>query len=545
MVLATALVGACLFRKMTQVVVTGEELDLRNRAAGTRPNAPETSPVLVLALDGVSRDLLYDMLRSGKLPKLAALLGGDRFEHAYFDDTLLSTLPSSTMAGWVTAFTGVGPAVHGVTGNEFFVRETRTFACPAPVSFADSLPTLEIYTDDAIDKLADAPTVYERMRARSPDVLVWIAMSQVYRGADRLLLSRRQAIATAMEGFFASFLEEHFTDHVSRRAYEDLDDAVMEAVVGQLESGPVPDVLTVYLSGTDLYAHTAKEGPDAARRTYLAEVIEPEIGRLTERLRKRHALASRWVIVTADHGHTEVLMDHSLGTAGPPNVLRKAGFRVRPFKRDVDKADPFSAVLAYGGAMAYVYLADRSRCLGDTDVCPWDQPPRYDEDVLVAADAFARANDGDEAVPNMKGTLDMILVRRPRPVKDVDLPFEVYIGGGKAIPIDAYLNEHPHPTYVALAARLHDLAVGVHGERAGDLLLIAHNGDRDKPDDRYYFAGPYRSWHGSPSRLDSELPLIVANPKQRASAIGKRVRRALGERPFQQKVTDVILELSR
>jgi hypothetical protein len=303
--------------------------------------------------------------------------------------------------------------------------------------------------------------------------------------------------------------------------------------------------LTVYLSGTDLYAHTAKDGPDAARRTYLAEVIEPEIARLTERLVKRNALANRWVIVTADHGHTEVLRDHTLGTAGPPDVLRKAGFRIRPFKREVDKADPFSAVLAYGGAMAYVYLADRSQCAGEKDVCPWEQPPRYAEDVLAAAEAFARANDGDEAVPSMKATLDMILVRRPRPVKDVDLPFEVYVGAGKTMAIGDYLKQHPHPTYIALAERMHDLAVGAHGERAGDLLLLAHNGDRSKPEDRYYFAGPYRSWHGSPSRGDSELPLIVANAKQRAGVIGKRIRRVLGGRPFQQKVTDVILELRR
>lgn len=145
----------------------------------------------------------------------------------------------------------------------------------------------------------------------------------------------------------------------------------------------------------------------------------------------------------------------------------------------------------------------------------------------------------------MKGKLDMILVRRPRPVKDVDLPFEVYVGGGKAMPIDDYLKDHPHPTYVALAARMHDLAVGVHGERAGDLLLIAHNGDRDRPEDRYYFAGPYRSWHGSPSRADSEIPLIVAHSKQRTDAIAKRVRQVLGEHPFQQKITDLILELRR
>ena len=46
----------------------------------------------------------------------------------------------------------------------------------------------------------------------------------------------------------------------------------------------------------------------------------------------------------------------------------------------------------------------------------------------------------------MKGSLDMIFVRKPRPVKEVDRPFEVYVGGGKTMPIDAYLDKHPHPT---------------------------------------------------------------------------------------------------
>lgn len=535
-------------QKGGEVVVNGEQIDLRKREPGSRPNAPETPPLLVLAMDGVSRDLLYGMLRGGKLPNLATLLGGQKLEHAYLDDTLLSTLPSSTMAAWVTAFTGVSPAEHGVPGNEYFIRDTRTFACPAPVSFADAAPTLEIYTDDAIGKLTETRTVYDRMRSDSPDALMWVVMSQVYRGADRLIIARRTAIAMAMASFLESFIEKHVTDtNTARRIYEDLDRAAIEAVVGQLDNGAVPDVLTVYLSGTDLYAHTAKEGPDLARRTYLIEVVEPLIAKLTRKLRARHALADRWIVVTSDHGHTEVLKDdkHALAASGPPDVLRGAGFRVRPFKRDVEKTDSFSAVLAYGGAMAYVYLADRSRCVGDDDVCPWEDPPRYEEDVLAAAEAFAQANGADSMVPRMKGTLDMILVRKPRPVTDIDLPFEVYIGGGKTMPIDDYLKHDPHPTYVAFATRMHDLAVGIHGERAGDIVLLAHNGDREDPKDRYYFAAPYRSWHGSPSRVDSELPFIVAHPAERASAIRLRVRRVLGDRPSQQKVADVLLELRR
>ena len=67
--------------------------------------------------------------------------------------------------------------------------------------------------------------------------------------------------------------------------------------------------------------------------------------------------------------------------------------------------------------------------------------------------------------------------------------------------------------------RLDELAVGVHGDRAGDILLLAHDGDRDTPEERYYFAAPFRSWHGSPSKQDSEVPLIVANPHVDAAAI--------------------------
>src|SRR6202040_3116053 len=64
----------------------------------------------------------------------------------------------------------------------------------------------------------------------------------------------------------------------ARAAYAELDEQVISVVRDALDSGPVPDVLTVYLSGTDLYAHVATEGPDAARRAYLHEVVDPQLG---------------------------------------------------------------------------------------------------------------------------------------------------------------------------------------------------------------------------------------------------------------------------
>ncbi|MEO6420990.1 MAG: hypothetical protein ABIP39_16380 [Polyangiaceae bacterium] len=223
--------------------------------------------------------------------------------------------------------------------------------------------------------------------------------------------------------------------------------------------------------------------------------------------------------------------------------MKKAGYRVRPFKLEVSEKDDFSAVLTEGGAMAYLSVADRSTCMKAKEVCDWTKPPRFEEDVRPLADALYENNKDGSLAPSLKGTLDLILTRRPRPHEADDLPFEVYVGGGKTVPVEDYLKEHSHPTYVEVASRLHDLAVGPYGERAGDILLIAHNGDRATPDERYYFAARYRSWHGSPSRTDSDIPLIVAHPGQTSEALGARVTRILGSEPRQQKITDLLLDL--
>src|SRR5262249_54814680 len=110
------------------LAIDGSSKTLRERPATVRPNSPDAPPVLVLALDGVGRGLLYAMLRAGELPNLEDLLGGDDFQHAYFEDTLETTFPSMTMPAWTSAFTGMGPAEHGVTGNEYFIRERRELA---------------------------------------------------------------------------------------------------------------------------------------------------------------------------------------------------------------------------------------------------------------------------------------------------------------------------------------------------------------------------------------------------------------------------------
>ena len=139
-----------------KLIAAGDERTLRKRPDHSPESSPDKPALLYLAFDGVNRDQLYAMLRAGELPQLANLLGGaegGKLVHAHMDDRLLSTMPSSTMPAWVTTMTGLPPAEHGVTGNEYFIRESRTFACPAPVTFESAAPTISIYTDGYLDAL--------------------------------------------------------------------------------------------------------------------------------------------------------------------------------------------------------------------------------------------------------------------------------------------------------------------------------------------------------------------------------------------------------
>jgi hypothetical protein len=60
---------------------------------------------------------------------------------------------------------------------------------------------------------------------------------------------------------------------------------------------------------------------------------------------------------------------------------------------------------------------------------------------------------------------------------------------------------------------------------------------------RYYFAGLYHSWHGSPSRQDSEVPLVVAHPRRSTAELAELTRRALGKTPGHADVAKLLLEV--
>ncbi len=539
---ACALLTACAGGKL---LVEGDIRELRAPELQSRSTRIGPHPkLLVIGIDGIDRALLYHLLRSGQLPELAALLGGREgttLPHAHLDDTVLSPLPSNTLPAWASVFTGETPAEHGVPGNEFFLRGTRTFAAPAPTTFDSNDPVVETYTEDYCDDLLQAPTVYQRLRAREPEISIWVSLSQFHRGADRLLMPKQ----TVIENTYTAFLGDALSGRGTHDTYQDIDLLALRGIRAELELHPAPDVLTIYLPGSDLFTHVSEGNPLHVRSTYLREVLDPELGHLRRTLAEKNELQDRYVVLVSDHGHTQILADaeHAITTRtkdSPVSVLEGAGFELRPFRLEVSETRRFDAVLAYNGAMALVYVADRSQTEGPTD---WTRPPRFEQDVLAAAEAFHQADATGLNAPSLQGALDLILTREPRPHGEVDLPFQVYLGRGRLQPIGEFLLENPRPSYVALEERLRELAVGPAGDHAGDVLLLAHFGDRDQPSQRRYFSSEYRSWHGSPSRQDSEVPFIVAHPGRTSRELEAIVRPLLGPTPRLGAVTDLLLRL--
>jgi len=251
----TALLSACSIGKSLKLLAGGDTRELRDRPEDAPARSPRRPGLLVLALDGVGQNQLYDMLEHGELPQFSRLISGEkgRFPHAYFDKSFLATLPSSTAVAWVTAFTGATPAEHGVAGNEFFIRESATFAAPVPVTFSDTTPVIETYTDGYVNRLTLVPTVYERMRKRDPYLQAWVAMHQLHRGADKLLVTDRAVLADAFKAFLETQITEKLAQKDSKAVYAELDEQVVDSVIDELEDEdePLPDVLTIYMSGAD------------------------------------------------------------------------------------------------------------------------------------------------------------------------------------------------------------------------------------------------------------------------------------------------------
>lgn len=517
----------------------GGARELREPARPSRPGPH----VLIFAFDGGGYDQVMQAIHSGKAPRMQSLLGREGkdgvFEHGYSAPNAISILPSTTVAAWASIFTGAGPAYTGVPGNEWFTRPEMHFYAPVPVSVRETDDNKRAITDDLVGKAILTPTLFELVNGPSD-----VSLNFVQRGADIFTTIDPSAMVTVMGRWVNAELGG---TEAKQTLYAHLDIDSTPKVIETLNARGVPSVQVVYMPGIDLYAHLA-ENPLHDEVNYLETVTDPLVGAILDEYQKLGALDDTYVMFVADHGHTPVLKDedHALGARPDiraPGLLKAAGFRVRKLQLEIsDNDQDYQSVLAYQGAIAYVYLADRSTCRDPGTKCDWSKPPRFQADVMPVVRAFYKANRHGKPVPGLKGTLDLIFARRPTAPGKEALPFEVF-DGTELVPIAEHLTDHSRPDLLDLDRRLRWLGAGPHGDRAGDVLLLAKSGLNRPIKERFYFSEPYHSWHGSPSPQDSHVPIIVASPGSAGAKLRDLVLRVAGANPTQLDIVPIVRAL--
>ena len=520
---------------------TGGQEQLKPVATATVEGGPR---VIIFALDGAGPDQLMQAIRSGKAVHIAGLLGKEKgsglFEHAYAAPHGFSILPSSTIADWAAIFTGRPPAWNGITGDEWFVRETATFYAPVPVSGLDTVDVTKVVNDDLLGKTLKVPTLYELLGRRSH-----VSMLYVHHGAT-LYTTIAPSSFTDVVGRLISGAMEGADPENSLGAGLDLDS--VQKLTGAIDEQGVPDLQIVYFPGIDIFTHVAKD-PLEAQVRYLESITNKGVGAVLETYQEKGALAGTYVIFISDHAHIPTLNDapHKLGTDdedSPFGLVAKSGFRVRRPLVTLGGLDKdYQAVLAYQGFMAYVYLADRSTCPNEHDLCDWNKPPRFKEDVMAVARAFYDANRTGGLVPKLKGTIDLILARDPVSGDRNARPYEIF-DGQKLVSIRNYLREHPRPDLVRLEERMNWLSAGPYGNRAGDILLLARACANLPIQDRYFFSAvSHYTWHGSACEMDGHIPFILAQAGGSGERLRATMRKIAGDSPSEMALTPLVRAL--
>jgi hypothetical protein len=444
------------------------------------------SRLVVVAIDGLRRDAFRDALDAGALQNVERIIGGCDSKAAYHMDAL-STAPSITFTAQASIFTGQHPSVHGVAGNECFDRlgrisrgRPRHFGFDVGYTLAVD-DAVGVFTDGLASRFlsTETPTLYET--AAEWGIEATVVHHMYARGADAWLPPGIVEIARLTKGKGALGMGPG-----------EYDGAMLDRVVGHLEAGNRPDILTAYFMELDHHSHA--HGP-SSQPAYLRTVIDPCIGRMLDALETHEMLEGALFVLVSDHGQSEVVADdrHSIRLGFPfdrelGHVFAALGLDVH----DIPGEDPAcDAVMGLNGDLAHVYLQHRAG--------HWADPPRYAEDVLPVAQAFFDMNALGMYEEELQGSLELVLVRDAER-EGWQGEYHVYLGGGRMQPLADYLAAHPELDYPDAVNRIR-LAASV---GTGDLILIAKEG--------FYFSTPMLGMHGGLCRGQSEVVLTFAWP---------------------------------
>ena len=223
----------------------------RDAGTGSAAAGP-VKKVLVIGIDGVRPDVLAEV----ETPNLDRLIA-----EGAFSDRARTGRPTVSGPGWSSFLTGVWPAKHGVTNNEF--------------------------TGKRYDLYPDFLTRIEQVR---PELVTFAALDWLPLGADS---AGGPVIGDAPD---AMFVVDGY-----KLTWPGADSAVVEASARELREGN-PDVLFVYLGHPDEASHEA--GSIGAEYRAAIALADRHVGLLLDAVRARatHAAEDWLILVSTDHG---------------------------------------------------------------------------------------------------------------------------------------------------------------------------------------------------------------------------------------------------
>lgn len=240
-------------------------------------------PLVVVCIDGCEYDYVTQAARAGVAPFLAHILENGAALKGE------CVIPSFTNPNNLSIVTGVPPAVHGISGNYFFDRESGA----------------EVLMNDP--KYLRAPTVLAAFADAGAKVAVITAKDKLRRllgnKLNGICFSSEKADEVTQAENGITGVVELVGKPVPDVYSADLSEFVFAAGVRLLETRPID---LMYLSTTDYVQHKCAPGSVGANAFY--QMMDPYLQRIAE--------LGATIAITADHG-----MNDKHDATGKPNVI--------------------------------------------------------------------------------------------------------------------------------------------------------------------------------------------------------------------------------
>ena len=294
--------------------------------------------VVIFAIDGLKQDTLWSYLLQGDRQPggLHDLLGADaagghlQFTKAIAAQHGVTVFPSYTYPAWTSAFTGVYPGAHGITGNSVFFRKRRVVRYYTDYH-ADAVK-VQLQRDMlAYDVNPRIKTLYQYLDERGGQSIV--VHNMIVEGSERGRGARKPSFDTLWS--YRQNQSLAVDENTLWESVQSLKDFNRDNP-GALR---LPTAMTVYFSGLDHAEHLYPDDPERGRLEYLSQLdrliakflrgasaiprhhypsptatqaVESDVLQW-EGLEQAEVFQRTLFVVLSDHGHTPIDWNNAIG----------------------------------------------------------------------------------------------------------------------------------------------------------------------------------------------------------------------------------------